>query len=831
MFWNWTIPWKWRPFYAATRAKQVQEQSEATNLLLQSTLRISGESNAFIRAILDAVGANVAVLDRRGVITAVNNAWLQFARDNGDTSGGAATGVGVDYLAVVRAATGASTEGAAEALAGIQDVLTGRSAEITVEYPCHSPTEQRWFILRASRLAGLAGGAVLAHINITARKKAENDLQASEIRYRRLFESAKDGILILDAETGMVVDVNPFLIQLLGLSREALLGKEIWELGFLKDIVANRDHFAELQQQEYIRYDDKPLKTADGRRVDVEFVSNVYLVNDHKVIQCNIRDITERKRASDALRTLAAHQDVILATVPSIIMEVDTHRVYTWANKAGLEFFGDDVLGKEAAFFGEDVQEVDDAIRPLLDGNENVVYVENWQRRKDGEKRLLAWWCHALKNKHGQVTGALSTARDITESRRAVEDLRASQQILNGIMNAIPVRVFWKDRALVYLGCNAAFARDAGFVNPEDLIGKDDYQMGWRDRAEVYRADDRQVIDSGSSKLLIEEPLTTPEGNTITILTNKIPLRNAKGDISGVLGTYMDITRQKQAEAEREQMQAQLIQSQKLESIGTLASGVAHEINNPVMGIMNYAQLIVDELGPDSPATAFATEIGKETERVTTIVKNLLSFARQDMETHRSPAGLCDIVDDTLSLIRAVMRHDQITLEVNVPADLPRIPCRSQQIRQVIMNLLTNARDALNQKYPGRDENKKVIISAREVVISEPSSVNGEQSPVNSDQLAVDTDHCSLITDHSSSRRWIRLTVEDHGPGIPAEVRGRMFNPFFSTKPRHKGTGLGLSVSHGIVKEHGGSLSVESEVGRWTRFNVDLPAVPVDGAP
>jgi signal transduction histidine kinase len=279
---------------------------------------------------------------------------------------------------------------------------------------------------------------------------------------------------------------------------------------------------------------------------------------------------------------------------------------------------------------------------------------------------------------------------------------------------------------------------------------------------------------------------------------------------------------QKRAEQEREQMRAQLQQAQKLESIGTLAGGVAHEINNPIMGIMSYAQLILDRLGPDSPVSEYATEIGKETERVATIVKNLLGFARQDKESHHSPARPHDIVEATLSLTRAVMRHDQITLEVDVPTDLPQIKCRSQQLQQVIMNLLTNARDALNQRYPGPDEDKRIIISARMIeksVNSEPLSVISYQSSV----ARVDTDHCSLITDNSSFRRWLRLTVEDHGAGIPEDLRVRIFEPFFTTKPRDKGTGLGLSISHGIVKNHGGELRVESTVGEFTRFHVDLP--------
>lgn len=142
--------------------------------------------------------------------------------------------------------------------------------------------------------------------DITEKRETDRFLLASELRYRRLFESAQDGILILDAETGIVDDVNPALMTLLGCSHEQLMGKSAWELGFFKDVVANENKFAELREKEYVRYENMPLETASGLRIDVEFISNVYLVNGAKVIQCNIRDVTARKRAEEAVKQLNA---------------------------------------------------------------------------------------------------------------------------------------------------------------------------------------------------------------------------------------------------------------------------------------------------------------------------------------------------------------------------------------------------------------------------------------------------------------------------------------------------------------------------------------------
>ena len=269
------------------------------------------------------------------------------------------------------------------------------------------------------------------------RRKAEEMLCASEARYRRLFEAAKDGILILDAETGMVVDVNPFLSELLGFSREAFLGKEIWELGFFKDIVPNQDNFAELQQQEYIRYEDKPLETADGRKIDVEFVSNVYLVNHHKVIQCNIRDITERKRAEQELRESKALVDAVVENVPLMIfLKEATDLRFVIFNRAGEELLGYDrkaLLGKNNLdlFPPEQATHFMAKDREVLDGESGMLDIpeESILTAKKGQ-RLLHTRKVCIRGADGTTKFLLGISEDITERKRAEAALEKAHQEL-----------------------------------------------------------------------------------------------------------------------------------------------------------------------------------------------------------------------------------------------------------------------------------------------------------------------------------------------------------------------------------------------------------------
>lgn len=241
---------------------------------------------------------------------------------------------------------------------------------------------------------------------------------------------------------------------------------------------------------------------------------------------------------------------------------------------------------------------------------------------------------------------------------------------------------------------------------------------------------------------------------------------------------------------ERRDAQSKVIQASKLASIGELAAGVGHEINNPLNAIINCADILIHGLAEDTKERQFAELVRSESERIARIVRNLLTFSRQDREKH-SPARLIDIVEAVLSLSRKKIAKSMVALTVDVPDNLPKLKCRSEQLQQVLMNLIINALHSLDEKHPTGDPDKVMEIVAR------PIELDG--------------------------RPFLRLTVEDHGTGISGAHMDRLFDPFFTTKGRDVGTGLGLSVSDGIVKDHGGQISIESKHGEFARFHVDLP--------
>jgi len=255
------------------------------------------------------------------------------------------------------------------------------------------------------------------------------------------------------------------------------------------------------------------------------------------------------------------------------------------------------------------------------------------------------------------------------------------------------------------------------------------------------------------------------------------------------VGDESGLKRRAQGPAVERPHDTQTRQQQRLEALGALASGVAHEINNPIQSIMNYAQLIRNR-SPSPQLDEYAGEILCEAQRVATIVRNLLSFARQEGEPYME-ASMAEMVEHTLSLTAAVLRKEQIAVDVRVGRELPLVQCHPQQIQQTIMNLVTFCRDGLNARYPNAHRNKRLLIAANLLVAED-------------------------------GRKSLRTIVEDRSAGVPSDALGRLFNPFDAVASQ-RGAGLGLSVCHSIVRDHGGLLTAESEVGAYTRFVMLLP--------
>jgi PAS domain S-box-containing protein len=406
--------------------------------------------------------------------------------------------------------------------------------------------------------------------DLTERQQAEHTLKYSEVKYRRLFEAAQDGILILDADTGQITDVNPFLTDMLGYTCEELLGKELWEIGPFKDIEASRGAFQELQSQGYVRYEHLPLENKSGQRMSVEFVSNVYMVNSQRVIQCNIRDTTRRTQMKDELRESEAHYKELAESISDVFFALDEDLRYTYWNQASEKLTGipaRDALEKHLYDIFPDSKQArmaEKAYKKALRTKKPQYFVDEYQLQgKDFSFEISAY---------PSKSGLSVFFKDVTGSKRIEKRLWDSMSNFYKVINDNPDSIIITNRKGIVRYVNPA-AESLFCRKSEDFNGE---QFGF------------PITSSDVTEVDI-----TRQAGEIVVAEMRVAETMWYDEIAYLISLH-DISERKQAHQAQERLSQQL--QVKVSELETFSYGIAHDLRSPMVSIESFSRLLREDI-------------------------------------------------------------------------------------------------------------------------------------------------------------------------------------------------------------------------------------------
>jgi PAS domain S-box-containing protein len=623
-------------------------------------------------------------------------------------------------------------------------------------------------------------------------------LAASEVRYRRLFETAQDAILILDGDSGKIVDANPFVIALLGYPLEELAGKELWEIGLFPDIEASKEAFARLRRDGYIRYEDLPLETKGGKCVDVEFVSNSYDVDGQNVIQCNIRDITERVEAIRALRASEVRYRRLFETAQDAILIVDGNsRKIIDANPYVIALLGyrlDELAGKELWEIGlfPDIEESKAAFDRLQrDGY--IRYEDLPLETKDGKRAEVEFVSNAYDVDGRNIIQC--NIRDITERKSAENAAQEGAERFRFLAESMPLMVFtakpngdvdyFNKQWSAFTGLSLDEIKDwrwTKFIHPDDVKQTVHHWLHALDTGEEFE---------------VQHRFRRADGVYRWHLSRACPMHDAAGKITMWISSNTDIDDQKSTEGALTHLykEAESLNRAKDEFLATLS----HELRTPMTSILGWTALLA------------ATTLDEKTrkEGIATI--------------HRSAQAQAQLIDDVLDVSRMITGKLRLTIE---PVDMEGV-----------------LRSAITAFVPAAE--------AKELRLRmdfQPNLLHLGGDPARLQQVFWNLLSNAVKFTPAGGRIDVRLflrdsnaivEVQDTGVGIRPEFLPYAFDRFAQqeggTMRHHGGMGIGLSIAKQLVELHGGTITVASEgKGLGTTFTVSIPvqvSVPVEVFP
>jgi PAS domain S-box-containing protein len=639
--------------------------------------------------------------------------------------------------------------------------------------------------------AGSISGAIAVSIDITERARAEEALGRSEARFRALIENSSEAVVLARAD-GSISYASPALLRLLGRTSTEVARSRLADLvepseraaleGALEGVLATTSAASVLELRAVHR---------DGSQLWLELTFANQL-DDPAVcaVVVNLRDVTERQNALARLRAAEERYRRIVETTSEGVWLTDADAKTTYVNQRMGEMLGyqpAEMLGVPAFEF------VDAALRPELEGllerrlaGSGETH-ERRYRKKDGSALWALVKTNPLFDDSGSYEGALALLTDVTERWQS----QAAQNQLAALVNSSEDAITGADSHGVITSWNRGAERLYGY-SAHEVIGRSLELLMPRDAwdAELKL---QQRVQAGEAVPAHETVRLGKDGLRVEVSLAVWPIRDPHGRVVGSGRLARDLTERRKAEAQLERSRRQLLQSQKMEAVGNLAGGVAHDFNNFLSLIITFASLALDNLQPGSPAHADVEQVVSAAEKAADLTRQLLTFSSQGIVEPQ----LVDLGQriSNLQTLLARLLGENVRLRIQVPPEPTLIHADPVQIDQVVMNLALNARDAMPQGGPLLIEVGLVHLDA-EYAAAHPEVTPGPH---------------------------VLLVVTDEGTGIAPEALDRIFDPFFTTKPKGKGSGLGLSTVFGIVKQVGGHLVVSTQPGEGTSFRIYFP--------
>jgi len=638
---------------------------------------------------------------------------------------------------------------------------------------------------------------VIAGIGLKNLREIEtrDRLQENEERFRTIIQAAMDGFWLVDTQ-GRLREVNAAYCRMSGYTAGELLAMRIADLETVETADNTAAHIRKVMEKGEDRFESRHRRK-DGSVFDVEVSVQYHALAGGRLVAF-LRDITGRKVMEKALRESENKYRDILENANSIILRMDKSGVITYFNDYAAQFLGfspGEIIGRNVV--GTIVPPIDSAGKDLAAMILDIgVHPEHYKRneneniRKDGTRVWVAWTNTPVLYDHGQCVEVLAIGNDITERKRVEEALRKSEELLGKAFHTNQDAININRLADgMYVLINEGLTRMLGYTEGE-IVGRTSIELNiWKN------LEDRQRLltelgKSGDVKNF-EARFRKKDGNFIYGLmsTSRITLDG----VPHILNVTKDITDRRQAEEDKAKLEGQLQQAQKMESVGRLAGGVAHDFNNMLGVILGHTEMALAQTDPAHPLHADLVEIHKAASRSADLTRQLLGFARKQTVAPKV-LDLNMTVTGMLKMLRRLIGED-IHLNWLPFADLWPVKVDPSQIDQILANLCVNARDAI-------------------------SGVG--KMTIETENRTLDEDYCALHAGFVPGN-YVILAVSDDGCGMNKETLSHLFEPFFTTKGMGKGTGLGLATVYGIVKQNNGFINVYSEPDQGTTFKIYLP--------